>query len=178
MIDVLDMKLLDYETVVKKMAKENSKDLIDNDTGEHAKILVSTLVDNSKNTIKIYTYSFCETFYLYEKVINAFREAAKRGVVLQIISQTNLTGNKALEVYKEIFAGKLNIKETPIDKLELNNIHLNNFMIIDNQGIRYEQENNYDICENLGNIKARGTFNRENEIKPIADVFDAVMSEN
>lgn len=180
MTTIANMKLIDYETIVQNMSKENSSELVDNDTVEHAKILVSELVNSSKESIKLYTNSFCENFYLNEKVLKSFEEAANRNVKFYIIAETNVENNTAINKYKELFnSDSLVIKDSVSEPLTMENlgkeITLNNFMIIDDKGIRYEQENKKNICQNIQNIKARGTFNRKEDVKPFVEVFNKNM---
>lgn len=181
MISIANMKLIDYETIVKKMSRENSSELIDNDTVEHAKILVPELVNSSYHSIKLYTNSFCSNFYLSDKVKEAFYSAKERNVQLEIIAETNLDDNEALEEYKNIFGNDLKLKSNYSEKLTMklaNNetIDLNNFMIIDDKGIRYEQENRENICENIKDIKARATFNRPEDVKPFVEIFNTAIN--
>lgn len=172
------IKLVDYETIVKDMARKDSNELIDNDSVHHAHILVSELVNSAKKSIKLYTNSFCQEFYLNERVLQAFEDAAKRKISLQILSEHDITENGALKKYKEIFAD--NIIKEKIAKGELkatfapdSTTVLNNFMIIDAKGIRYEQEKKEDICLNMRDIKARATFNRPEDVAPFVKSFDA-----
>lgn len=173
---ITTMKLIDYETIVKKMKEENSADLVDNDTVEHAKILVSELVNSSQKSIKLYTNSFCKEFYLSEKVFSVFKDASNRGIKLDVLAEKNLSDNEAIKEYKTLFGCKFFLKDSvaPLQMEIADNKHitLNNFMIIDEKGIRYEQENRANICNNIQDIKARGTFNRPKDIEPFIKVFN------
>jgi hypothetical protein len=161
------------------MSSRQTDDLIDNDTVNHAHILVSELVKSAKKTIKLYTNSFCEEFYLDKNVMKAFVTAKENGILLKIISENDITSNKAYIEYKKLYNDKIENKEYSEDIIAQfdsdNNLPLNNFMIIDDRGIRYEQEKKEDICENIKDIRARATFNRPKDIKPFVSAFDKIL---
>ncbi|RLA84034.1 MAG: hypothetical protein DRG78_02675 [Epsilonproteobacteria bacterium] len=171
------MKLIDYDILVKKMAIEQTNDLVDNDTINHAAILVSELVKTAKTSIKLYTDSFCKDFYSKEIVRDSFIEAAKKNIKLEIIADNCLARNNILATaYKDAFAENLMYKDNisvPIKAtFSFGEAILHNFMIIDDRGIRYEQEKKDDICNNLEDVKARATFNRPEDVKPFLEAFN------
>ncbi len=176
------MTLIDYEKAVKNMAKNQTNDLADNDTVNHAYILVSELVKTAEKTIRLYTNSFCEEFYENEKILEAFRLASDNKVKFNIISENNISKNKAYIEYKAIFKQDniQNIQNSQPITAEINSkeVVLNNFMTIDNKGIRYEQEKKDDICNNIKNIRARGTFNRPDDVEPFVVAFDIAFNNN
>ncbi len=178
-MNIANMTLIDYEILVKNMADRQTDDLVDNDTVNHARILVSELVNSAERTIKLYTNSFCEKFYLDTNVKEAFSNAKNNGVSLEIISENDISSNEAYEEYKKIYE-TINYKHYSKDifaKFDSNDkVLLNNFMIIDDKGIRYEQEKKKNICENIEDIRARATFNRPNDVKPFVDTFNKIIS--
>lgn len=178
-MNIANMTLIDYKILVKNMADKQTDDLVDNDTVDHARILVSALVNSAKKTIKLYTNSFCKNFYLDENVKKAFINAKKNNVSLEIISENDISSNEAYEEYKNIY-NTIKYKrhsEKIFAKFNSNSVLLNNFMIIDDKGIRYEQERKNNICEDIEGIRARATFNRPNDVKPFVDAFNDIISE-
>lgn len=178
-MNIANMTLIDYEILVKNMADRQTDDLVDNDTVNHARILVSELVNSAEKTIKLYTNSFCEKFYLDTNVKEAFTNAKKNNdVSLEIISENDISSNEAYEEYKRIYE-TIRYKHYSKDifaKFNSNTVSLNNFMIIDDKGIRYEQEKKENICENIEDIRARATFNRPNDVRPFVDAFNKIIS--
>ena len=176
-MDISRITLDEYSKTLQYLRNTKGDDIIDNDTVEHAERLVSELVNSATEKIRLYTTRFCEEFYNRAMVKQAFSTAAERGVIINILSKDGIEEtNSALIEYKTFFKNNIVSKQVSGDVI-LNleeDITLNNFMLIDEAGLRYEQqEMPADGCKELKNVNARGAFNRPNEVKLLATSFDS-----
>ncbi|UFS62742.1 hypothetical protein LOH54_01120 [Sulfurimonas sp. HSL-3221] len=177
-----ELSLNDYKELLGYLSKTQSDSLIDNDSVEHAAILVSELVKSATKEIRLFTTSFCEEFYNRSDVINAFESAAEKKVQFQIISRKPLHENPAYAAYNDLFQERVSVKTLSTGIVIANEddaserMELNNFMIIDKRGIRYEQGSIETPCNGLKNVNARGTFNRPVDAELFVDAFDKAWS--
>lgn len=175
----IKLSLVQYEELVKYMRLTKSQDLIDNDTLERASILVKELLKSSKKEVRLFTTSFCSAFYNREEIKAEFESAAKRDVTLRIISRNLIDSNNAFDDYNQFFSKGIKVCNAPDGILDDEQNQLNNFIIIDNVGLRYEQG---DLCtpcgETISNVKARASFNRPQAAEFFVARFDALFSEN
>lgn len=174
-MNIKQISIAEYENVVVRMAKDKTNDFVDNDTIQHAKILVHHLVNSAEDTIKIYTNEFYDKFYLDEKIMEAFNKAYNNDIKLFLISKKDITENNAFIKYADIFNSNFkhcNHSEDITIMISDNKHVLNNFMVIDDNGIRYEQEKKTSTYDN---IQAKATFNSPNDVKPFVDAFDAIF---
>lgn len=177
-MNVKELTLEQYKALVTYLKDEKRHDVIDNDTVEHASILVQALVESAKEKIRLHTTSFCEDFYSRPEIKNAFQEASERNIEMDIISRNDLDENSVFQEYQTMFPN-LHITTLPEGiKVEHENeiITLNNFMLIDHNGIRYEQGPKETKCENLMNVNARATFNRPSDVEFFIKNFDNAIS--
>jgi hypothetical protein len=167
--------------MVKNLKESKSSDFIDNSSIGHAKILVAHLVSDAKKEIRLYTDNFYDEFYRSEEVKNAFFEISESftSISIKIIYRNDLSNNKVFEDYKKKFANRFFAKKYSGD---MNCVFedgsekiLHNFMIVDDNKIRYELEDKQGTT-NLQEIKARATFNRPKEVTPIKKAFDSIFN--
>jgi len=177
-MSAIKLSLAQYEELVKFMSLTESQDIIDNDTAEHASILVKELVKSSKKEIRLFTTSFCPAFYSRIEIKNEFESAAKRGVSLRIISRQQINKNDVFDSYTQLFKNGIEFHIAPNGILDDEQNQLNNFIIIDNLGLRYEQG---DLCtpcgETISDVKARASFNRPQAADFFIAKFDASFKE-
>jgi sugar-specific transcriptional regulator TrmB len=178
-MSAIKLSLTQYEELVKFMSLTESQDIIDNDTVEHASILVKALVESSKKEIRLFTTSFCPAFYNREEIKAEFESAAKRDVTLRIISRNLIDNNNAFDDYNQFFSKGIKVCIAPDGILDDEQNQLNNFIIIDNVGLRYEQG---DLCtpcgETISDVKARASFNRPQAAEFFIAKFDASFMES
>lgn len=171
-MSAIKLSLGQYEELVKFMSQTESQDVIDNDTVEHASILVKALVESSKKEIRLFTTSFCPAFYNREEIKSAFVSAAQNDVTLRIISRYPLD-NGAFEEYNKFFPNGIDARIAKDGILDDEQNPLNNFIIIDNVGLRYEQGELCTPCgEEIKDVKARASFNRPQAAEFFIAKFD------
>lgn len=147
---LFQMTIADYQRELTRLREESSTTIFDNDQFDHAKILISELADMATYEINIYSTAFCDTFFNDSKVLNAFNEAAKRNVKLNVITSLNTKVldnpeySNTLHTYEEMFKNngiKVHVG-TPLEYIDAdtrNKEQFNNFMVVDGKGIRYEK---------------------------------------
>lgn len=177
-----DLPLPLYRLKLAEYREMSSTKVFDNDTFDNAKVLMSQLVAMANETIKIHTTAFCDTFFEDAEVKEAFHQAAQRNVKLFIVSREKLLG-KEIKAYREIFQENFFLQEAiPLSySIEGEKYCLNNFTVIDDIGVRYEQSL-YEISDTLNchkekrkNMPADGCFNFPEWAKDLTSYIDPLF---
>ncbi len=169
-----------YKDILKKYRLEESNVLFDNDTHEHAKALISELAKSAKDNglIQIHSTVFCNTIFDSLEVKEALRDASTRGVRLEV--KTIATKDKlgaAINTYSNIFMDNFKLTEN-VKIFDAQNEQLNNFMVVDKTGLRYEQElyplENMQECHNQPrpNMNAIACFNDIENAGALSSFFE------
>lgn len=168
------MTISDYQRELVRLRTESSNTVFDNDQFDHAKILISELANMASSEINIYSTAFCDTFFNDPTVEHAFKEAAKRGVQLNVITaldtetEASNAYSKSLLHYKNIFSEngveiRSGLKLTYNADNEEQTYLFNNFMVVDGKGLRYEKDY-FDFTidchiDQRQDMQANGCFN-------------------
>ncbi|RLA82540.1 MAG: hypothetical protein DRG78_06910 [Epsilonproteobacteria bacterium] len=167
-----------YSKFIDKLIINRDGFVFSNDSVEHAAVAFEKLIGQSKYEIRLYTSKLCDSFFMKGSVYSAFKKASDNNIKLSILvqaSERECKDNKYNDIskkeYEEIFKDNFTIKydinlETEEDGL------LNNFLLIDSSGIRYEQEGTIEDCNNIDNVKAKCSIGADGAVKYFSDIFD------
>jgi len=182
---IFDEDISTYSRLLFLLRKDDSTQLIRNDSVAHASVLVENMVKNSKREILIYSSSFCKSFYLSDKVREAFELSNSNNVSLKVLIHYDLAANEALvgqqetiKAYIEEIYNNNNFEYrflSPSQEIGLENRILNNFMVVDRKAFRYEKVvPSKESC--LSGIPPKtlaiGSINDTDTANILADAFD------
>jgi hypothetical protein len=136
---------IEYENIIRELSKGESGEGIDkfieNKDFRHARIVISQILERAKNEVWILTDKFNERFYrsLLDDLI-LFLEKKRK---IKILLLENSKENSIISALKYRFPEKLEVRKVPEDlkkklTLETEGGKLLNFIIDDNNGVRYE----------------------------------------
>jgi len=142
----------------------NETTIARNDTHNHAKLLIIEMIARAKESIKIKSTMFCNSFYSNEDLFEAIAETLEESSVnIEILIENVKDENsEILEKYSKRFANKISFKEL----LETDRGKINDFMLIDSHSFRWELSKTKTCSdESMKNVKAAGFFNTDKEEK-------------
>jgi len=183
---IFDEDIPTYKQLLAILREKDSQQLIRNDSVGHATVLVQNLVEHAEKEILLYSSSFCEEFYLKEEILEAFKK--KKDLSVKVIihykfdeAEDSVGQNKTIARYNEILGDHVKIKfMNAEDNLKIEDISLNNFLVADEKGFRYEKsEPSKEACVSKGILPtpAVGSLNDPALSKELAEAFNKKFSQ-
>ena len=166
----MDKELKTYEKHVRKLAEENSDELILNGLMDHAKILVTNLLLNTKKELRIFSSSLKSELYDDPLVLDALTnfigsasEQQQKTVTVLLQNSDSLGESKFLSILTGDGLNK-NIKVNLMEVVETNDQEIKQHFITSDNGA-------YRFCPDKEGTKATASFNREDDVRHLVEQF-------
>jgi len=145
-----NIRNLAYEKLIRELSRENTNRVIENSNPEHARVVISEILNRAINEVNIVTDRFDERFYreLEPRLLLFFEEGKKMRILTYSAERNSL-----LLRLKRLYPNQIEIRTIPDSIKEKLFIHDErnekegsyiNFIIDDTSGVRYE------VFENIG----------------------------
>lgn len=172
-----------YETYLENLASESSSDLFCNGGVEYASILMSVLLKNTKNIVRIYCKGFRPNLITREPYWSALKKYLEesRHQIMVLIQSSDCIEQRPLRYLQKIKEERraknhedntIMVKRiSPQARSEISKIYGQdcNFAVFDDDKFRYE----YDP----EGFKAYGSFNQPETCGKLATVFDKIFQD-
>ncbi len=160
----------EYREYLLSLAETHSSDIISNGGKDHAIVLYSVLLDNSRNDVRIFCQSGSSAVWRAPEFIEAMNRFLKRdNTSLKVLTSEEPTLDRTFRNQ-----AKVEIRHISTDALRKIKDHFKNskcnFAIFDTDKYRYE----YDF----EHFKAYCSFNAPDVVKTMTDLFDASFSDS
>ena len=169
-----------YKKIIEEASEKNSSIVIYNSDKNHAKLLVSKMIEKAQEEIKLYT-SGCDILFYNESENIKNSLANKNKLKIQIIFDDNVNKDKFKEIFPkaEFYCKKKDISDFQLkfsDSTELIDDDykiIKHFMVIDNKMFRIESphEPKAEV------VNALGCFNNANISNKLSNTFEVIKKE-
>ena len=168
----------EYVKMVNDYFSTNSTIVFGNLSSAHAAHVTKKLFEKAEKEIKIFSGTFCETFYSNPDVNNSLRSAIERLKVkngkIKIVTLDEKNPSKRIDEFSELDGEKKVIEYLPLTH-EGKSSEFEHFMVVDN--VAYRKERGHEVIENtIPEVQAEVCANGKKESCRLSNYFDIIWN--